>query len=393
MNQLSLEEAILEAGGTSTANNRPSLISATQYLEMVSTLDSLGAHFTDILESADLAHIGGPLVLTNRPSFSCSAKRLPDGSFALFVPMGVPARLRVLARLLLRFWGKESRVQVVRSVFDNIPNEKDSVPPQLRPVFLEELTPDLYWDELNKLDESIEIDDIFENDVRELVHLGLVFMASHEFSHVLHGHFDLLSRKRTEDLGIDRSELRKGMEVDADAGASAIAMRILMKDVERAAKSQSDVSIERGWLRLAYVVTLVFAITDSHRKFAYAYQQTDYNHPMVRCELFFSSAAKSISGSEEAKQLWQKTSTEGWMRCIFALNDLTLEAYSGKYGHLPDGVPHAPLHALIYSPGFGDKTDLWTREEMQKSLSLVNKIRAFLPIFTRSKNNAEKLAG
>ncbi len=384
MNQLSLEEALRLAGGAITANNKPNLISANQYLDMVSTLDSLGAHFTEILESADLAHIGGPLVLTNSPSFSCSAKVLPDGSFALFVPMGVPARLRVLARLLLRFWGKESRIRVVRSVFDNIPNEKDSVPPQLRPIFLEELTSDPYWNELNKLDESIEIDGTFETDVRELVHLGLVFMASHEFSHVLHGHFDLMSRARTEDLGIDQSALRKGMEVDADAGASAIAMRVLMKDVESAAKSHLDVSIATGWLRLAYVVTLIFAVTDSHRKFAYGYQQSYYNHPMVRCELFFSSATKSISGSKEAKQLWQKKSTEGWMKCVFALNDLTREAWSGKYGNLPDGVPHAPLHALLYGAGFG-KTDLWTLEEMQKSLSLVNKIRAFLPIFTSRK--------
>src|SRR5438552_1456332 len=102
--------------------------------------------------------------------FGCRTRRVEGGGYALLVPLGMPARIKVLARLLLGYWGRERGARVIRSALDNIAGDPRSVPPMLQAVFLEDLPAEQFWSGLGQLDSSIGADaQPFEADVQELV--------------------------------------------------------------------------------------------------------------------------------------------------------------------------------------------------------------------------------
>jgi hypothetical protein len=304
---------------------------------------------------------------------------------AILIPLGMVARTRVMARLLLRHWmTPDDQIQrVIRSPVDAIDDDPESIPPMLQPLFLETLEPDAFWDGLLKLDRSIELEPPYEGDVRELVHLGLVFFLSHEFTHALHGHLDLLDRARAGQVTMPIERIRRGIEIDADDGAAAISMLAMQRDIQQAvAAGQDDVSVARGWLRLTYVVTMLFAITDTVRKHFPGYQSGAYNHPMVRCELFFVSVGRALHDSpKQVLTDWRDVSTQGWLKCLQALELLNVEAMSGKFGALPAGRCFAPLHAMNYgvSPFGVSNRALW--DLVQEAHTLLAEVRSLLPLF------------
>jgi hypothetical protein len=129
---------------------------------------------------------------------------------------------------------------------------------------------------------------------------------------------------------------------------------------------------------------MLFAITDTVRKHFPGYESGAYNHPMVRCELFFESARRAMAGSsEEARELWRDVSTQGWMKCIEALEQLNLEALQGKYGELPPERHMAPLHAMIYSIVPMGPTDRALLDLMQETQPVLAEVRKLLPLFGR----------
>ncbi|MBI4277568.1 MAG: hypothetical protein HY660_03845 [Armatimonadetes bacterium] len=384
MTPLTLHDAIAIAGGLATAENCPGVIPLDHFAQLGATTASVGQHFDQVLVRAKRRHQGA-IALTMSPSFSCQVRPLGDDRFVLLVPLGMPARTRVLARLLLRYWGRERGVRVIRSALDDVPGDADAVPPLLKPVFLEDFEPDTFWERLRELDASIDTDPRTEPDVLELVHLALVYLLSHEFTHVLHGHFDLLERVRSGEVDLTRDDVRRGIELDADDGAAALSMLILKDDVDRAvAAGQRGQSQAVGWLRLSYVVTMLFAITDAHRKFLGAYERGAYNHPMVRCEFFLEAAGRSLDAPKRVRDTWLANSTEGWKRCVQALDDLNLDALRGDFGKLPEGVHPAPLHTLLYSATPVGVTDRATLETLIEAHRLVHRIREHLPIFRKS---------
>lgn len=382
MSELTLESAIDLAGGPVTAENCPSVIPIDQFAEFVMTITSVGKHFDRILSRTKSTQ-SGAIALTMSPAFACKVRTV-QGGFALLVPLGMPARMSILARLLLRYWGREKGVRIIRSVLDDVAGDADAVPPMLKPLFLEDFEPEKFWANLDDLDKAIDADPRTEPDVRELVHLSLVYLLSHEFTHVFHGHFDLLARSRLENLGLSDTDIRRGIETDADDGAAAISMIILMDDIDRALAAGQPVQLELGWLRLAYAVTMLFAITDAHRKFLGAYEEGAYNHPMVRCELFIEGATRSMDAADSALELWRTNSTAGWLRCVQALEDLNLDALGGTFGKLPQGIRPAPLHTLIYSAVTGGLTDQAVLDQCREARELMTRVRALLPLFQNS---------
>jgi hypothetical protein len=297
--------------------------------------------------------------------------------------MGVPARLRVLSRLLLSYWHIDSCPRFIRSPLDDVPGDREAIPPLLKPLFLENGDSD-FWDQLHELDRTIELDDRFEPNVQELVAVALMFLISHEFTHVLHGHFELLKRVANEALSLSPAEIRRGIEIDGDDGAAAITLWIQKELIDEAQAAGRHANQELGWLRLAYAVTMIFAISDAYQKYFGAYDRDSYNHPMVRCELFFHSAQRSIAGLEDAQQSWVRNSGEGWKKCLMALENLTMDALTGKFGKPPNGAKPAPLHTLNYSCAPFGPTDRETMRKCHEAMDLLLKVRRLLPAFADS---------
>jgi len=382
MSIFSLQEAIDLAGGSVTPENCPSVFPVDHFLQISIQLQGIGRQLDGILKKSGSETWGG-MALTLSSSFSCKVRPIQDKGYAILIPIGVPARLRVLSRLLLSYWHLDSSPRFIRSPLDDVPGDRDAIPPLLKPLFLETVDTD-YWDQLQELDRTIELDDGFEPDIQELVAIALIFLISHEFTHILHGHFDLMKRAENETLSLSQAEIRRGIEIDGDDGAAAISLWIQNELINEARAAVQQANQELGWLRLAYAVTMIFAISDAHQKYFGAYDRDSYNHPMVRCELFLQSAQRAISGPEGVQQSWVLNSSEGWKKCIMALENLTMDALSGKFGKLPEGVTPAPLHTLNYSGVPLGPTDWETMRKCREATNLLLKIRRLLPVFANS---------
>jgi hypothetical protein len=377
---MNLEDAMNLYGGPLTLNDFPAIIPPRAALSILGTLSLLIKNYEALFPRYGFE---GSIViaLTNSPGFSCRVRVLDDGTYAILVPVGMPARVRSLARLLLRHWGQESKVMLLRSLRDNIFDQDKTIPPLLQPIMLIDPEYDNFWDQLADLEKAAALDARFEPDLLELVHLALLYLVSHEISHVLNGHFALNERAKNEDLGLTPQEIRRGIELDADDNAAAVTMYIMHHDIAEARKAGRDEHYATGWLRLGYVVTLLFGMYDAQRKYLFAYDTNEYNHPVVRCELFIQGAVRSFDGPEDARQELEETLSQGWKNCVFAFNDLNLDAMQGLFGKLPEGADLAPLHALIYA-----QTDTMAIGRLlEDSNELLRKTRALLPIYQNSK--------
>lgn len=152
-----LNEAVALAGGWVTPESSPAVIPPEQLRSMMATIAMLGPAYDIILNRYNFKG-GIALALTNSPEFTCQAKRLGGDKYAILVPLGMPARVRVLAHILLRYWGRETGVQFVRSLRDNLPVTDDSVPKLLHPLFLNQPNFEGYWDSLHDLDQIVSAD-------------------------------------------------------------------------------------------------------------------------------------------------------------------------------------------------------------------------------------------
>lgn len=390
MSNLTLEEAIDLTGGPVTKENCPAVIPLDHILSINVSLMGIGQRFTKILDQT-APDIWGAVALTNSTAYGCQVRPIENNGYAVLVPVGLIARIRVLSRLLLFYWKVDKAPRFIRSPLDNVPGDRDAIPPLLKPLFLDEDEPN-FWEQLLELDKTIKLEELAENDVQELVHVAILFIVSHEFTHILHGHFDLLRRAETEKLPLSMAEIRRGIELDADDGGTAIAIKIQNDAIEDAqAKGENVNLVGLGSLRLTYAVTMVFAITDTHQKYFGAYDEGSYNHPMVRCELFLNSANHCLKNvPESVKELWVANSTEGWKRCILALENLTMDALLGKFGKLAEGVQPAPIHTLNYSATPNGATDRETLRKCKLAYKLMWDVRKLLPVFADTFSRASR---
>ena len=389
MSNLTLDEAIDLAGGPVTEENCPAVIPLDHFLSICVSLMDIGQRFTKILDQTD-PDIWGAVGLTNSTAYGCQVRPIENNGYAVLVPVGLIARIRVLARLLLSYWKVDKAPRIIRSPLDNVPGDRDAIPPLLKPLFLDEDEPD-FWEQLLELNKTVTLEELAENDVQELVHVAMLFIVSHEFTHILHGHFDLLRRADTEKLPLTMAEIRRGIELDADDGGAAIAIKIQNDAIEDARARGENVNLGLGWLRLTYAVTMVFAITDTHQKYFGVYDEGSYNHPMVRCELFLNSADNCLKNvPESVMEQWVTNSTEGWKRCVLALENLTMDAWSGKFGKLAEGVQPAPIHTLNYSATPNGATDRETLRKCKLAYKLMWNVRKLLPIFADTFSRASQ---
>lgn len=289
------------------------------------------------------------ICLTPSTSMACALHQHGGGVFTIIVPLGVAARLRILARLLLEYWGKERRVQFLNSPLDKIAADNWHVPSRLRPLFGKNAYQDdtTFWEELAALDTLLSPVPETENDVLELQHLALVHLIAHEFTHAWEKHFSIL-RSDPADLHLDRYNLRpedleKCVELHADIIAAELSTRILQSQIALAPE-EADADLGRGFVRLAYVVMMLYSLYDPERKYLYAYDEDRYTHPLVRREmtLNFIERVVSIFFPDKFDDLMNNV-LYGWEKCIWAVNDMNLDAMSGRFGEIEPNKLYFPI--------------------------------------------------
>jgi hypothetical protein len=379
----SISDEIANAGGAVTFENCPKVLPQEHLTLIHQDILQIAGNFSDFLIAKGFNDRWGAITLTLSSSFSCRVTAVDGGGFAILIPLGFPARIRVLARILLRYWDNLLSIRTIQSPLDDLKMSKENIPDLLKPLLLNESNKE-FWDQLFLLDKSLDIDEKFEPDVRELVYYSLLFLLSHEFTHIAHGHFELNARiKDSELLNDQKTLLIRGMEIDADDGASQLLLFVVLQDIQRVMSLGQETSLETCYLRLAYAVPMIFAISHTYNKFFGKYDAGNYNHPMVRCELFFNSIHQRLHGSPFIEP-WLSASSEGFSKCVLALDQLNFEIATGRFGKVPDFKNLVLYHTLQYSTTQGGPTDYYTQKKCQEAIRLRNEVRKLLPFFGAS---------
>lgn len=347
MSPLRLDDVIAIGGGRLDSEDVPAAIPPATLAAVQATLGFMQCVFAAERPN-DHCHVR--IILTRSDALACRVFQLVDKSCVILVPCGLVGRLRTLSRLLLRYWNRGSDAAFANSPLDEIPPEAWEVPPALSPLFDPKETGEPFWQHLQTLDATLDVDldPLTAVDVGELMHLGLVFLLFHEWAHVRFRHFAFLEHVSQADP--DQINLvRRGLELHADYISGNWAAMLFLHQVG------PDVGAEtlfRGFMRQSYVWTLLMGIFDSHKKFVGIYQHGDYNHPLIRLEIIRKGAYDYMRMNAAGQTaLWHRAELEGWTRAIHAFWDLNVEALSGKFGDLPGGALAYPLQALNYGIG------------------------------------------
>ena len=294
------------------------------------------------------------------PSLVCRTRPLEDGSVAILVPLGLPVRIRILARILLGYFGQESITRFANSLLDDIPESDWRIAPSLIPVFGEFVDESAHWRQLGILDSQLELNPEIEPAVYDLLWVALCYLTCHEFAHAIRGHFSVVEQIRSNSQTIQKlggeNNLRKALEIDADAVATSLMLLITREKME-AEGVAGDASSAFFWI--GYAFTLIFGLYDSRRKALNLYSKAFYPHPIVRHALILDFAELAFAQNDPAmEKSWTETSIKGWHECVSALRHLDVDVFMGKFGtarnneELAKFVPVTAMNYTIFDTSY-----------------------------------------
>jgi hypothetical protein len=289
------------------------------------------------------------LFLVHSISNVCTIHCHDSKNATVVVPLGLVARLRVLSKLLLRYWGKESRILLNSSPLDKIDENCWKVPDKLRPLFCSYDSDDQFWRDLMALEDILELSNDFAPDVLELLHLALVHAIGHEVAHFWQRHFDLQALHLTDkDLarwGFSLKDLNKAIELHADAAAGQLSQSIFLSQAKIAYGGNARDNCIRGFLRFGYAFSLLYSLYEPQRKYLYAYDNDRYSHPFVRRDVAIGKATAWVRERRwDLLPLWSQYENEGFQRFEWAMADLNLECMTGKFGVVEKDEMVYPIH-------------------------------------------------
>ena len=245
------------------------------------------------------------VVLTRSTSFSPTTRRVASGQFVILVPVGLFARVRVLARLLLRFWDRPSQFAFVNPAQDKYPTNV-WIPKRLAPIFATAMQDDdeRYWASLAELNRGMTIpaqeDKCGWTRMLKWVYL---FMFMHELGHVLLRHHDfvdwLATAPKRVKAGLTQDQVLRGLELQSDYLGADLSTKVafseffISQSADPEPRSRSVFLDPEPFAAKAlwqwYSVSLLLSAFDTHLKSIEAY--TPCNTTLTR-----SFVAKSHSG-------------------------------------------------------------------------------------------------
>jgi hypothetical protein len=373
MNQ---EDIIFMLGGKVTYDNLPSSFPS----EFFSLFCEFPLAFTRIRISdyASNTDCRVDLEITNSPSVACRSREISRGNYLIVVPMGALVRIRVLSRILLRYWHRSDAPDFEPQ---DITGDEQRIPPALFPIFNENYSD--YWHGIDSFDETLDMAE-FESDVQALVVLAFYFLVGHELAHVLRRH-EFIIAKMVAELSPSPSQLKAVLwrfaEIDADImGLHWALHQISYATAARraAAKNQSDKDKvsnppELAWVRLAYAVTLVFGSYDVWRRELGNYSAGRYPHPLARWQI--SSAVvreyvrlDALHSRDDKLDALTRQQEFGYIKCTDAFKWLDYDIKHEVFGPPNPGSEFTSITTLIIDESnhdviqreFWKDTDLYT---------------------------------
>lgn len=343
VNRLPLSHASIISmyGGIACAETIETLLSSEVYASVSNSVQFIQNGFNAILVNEGKQKVCH-FYLVNSASYVCRMHSLTDGDAIIVLPVGMIARLSVGARMLLQYWDKNCEFHLMNGVTDDIEEVNWTMPEKLIPLFGPYKPEDesQFWQDILELNRSIELPSLYEEDVVNLLHLGIVHLAAHEFGHFWQRHSVLKTIDVKNEFlvrhNLTHADIKKGIELHADAVAGGLSMLVMLAQIKPNPGVQDDLNtLYCAFLRLSYIATMLYGLYEPRRKYIGAYDNDDsYTHPLVRRQLAVRSANSRLKYSEFSQLLpvWHQAELEGWVRCIQALNCMNMDCWEGKYG-------------------------------------------------------------
>ena len=367
------QEFILIAGGEVDRSKLPPSVNKNDYKIFSNWLDVLQGFVNGYTSETGL-QVTLHFILS--PSLACRTKPLEDGSVAILLPLGMLVRVRILARILLRYFKKNSEIRFANSLMDDIPESDWGIAPDLNPVFGEIADESSHWQLLENLNAKTKLDKDIEPAVNDLLWVAFCYLTFHELAHAVRGHFSIVDGLRRDSKALQQiggdGDLRKALEIDADSIATSLMLMLSLKQMDIEGRS-AEMSSAFFWI--GYTFTLVLGLYDSRRKALSLYSKGIYPHPIVRHSLIMDFIDGSISQNPPT---WKETMTDskvsGWNKCVDALRQLDVEVFKGKFGtnskNTKQLVTFIPVTAMNYT--IFDQT--FIADDVREARALTHKV-------------------
>lgn len=371
-----VEKRLKEEGGAVTLDMVGRVLHCRHFADMLAST----AFFELQLNRLAVANGAGSLSIhpTGSIGMATGISRISDRHTMILLPVGAMARAMIMHRLLLSYWDQpDPRINIVGSILDWPPVDR-SIPTELIPLLRDSEDDEKWWDQLDRLDQLIALDEPrLEDDVAELNHLFLSMVLAHEAAHILRHHHDLqpmiddgrLPRRLTTpgDPPPTPAELYRAIEVDADVVSTSIVLSTMLGQL--AGHPKTDLG--RGLMRLGYAMMAMYALYDPHRMALREYDSTShYLHPTVRFQLVQSATADSAARFGVA-EVFDEPFDYGCQRCFAALEGLELDIFAQRRFASTDSERRkCVIHALRITDASQPKIDKLAMQAQEEWLPL-----------------------
>lgn len=385
----------MHGGYFHNCENYTELFSEESYSKISYVFSRIVNNFFNLFKSECKDNESYYVVMTNSQSLRCEIKKF-GALWVALVPAGLIARLLVISRIFIQN-ATRGMIQIINDKF----NEQEFyikrssaawIPPKLRPLFLESYS-SKFWQELDELNQITHGSNPIETESYELLYVSLLYVLSHEFSHILHDHLNAKIQICSSATGLTGAEISRGLELDADFGAVAYAFIHLASGIQQDnEKNDAKATIENAFFRMSFGVAMLFGIYDTIKPTISDYSYGYYCHPETRCNIFFESANLFFaSNMNNYINLWKHYGRRGFASCVSCFNWLTLDAISGKFGKASTENTCCLFTSLIEDPNPNSKINELLFHNMKHEIALLCKIQSFMPYYFSKNYNAINL--
>ncbi len=346
-------------GGPFDPVTLPASFSTTHFqnLETILTAFATGRWPEGLTEgSLDLSHrkYSFQIVFVNNPSMDVRLHPLTRDSYLAVIPIGLYARMYILACRLITYWKRQRPKKFETSFLDTHYEGTWRVPPLVAPIFEFYEDIGIFWDQVDKFQRASQIDDLMWYDAVRVINVALSFALFHEQAHLIWEH-----RNPIRDFLIDSSEgmapvrrlVRKGFELQADIDAASLAVATFQGGIDAEGYADDDQKVSNDFLRIGYAYTLTFGAFDPWLRSFATYRRQDHPHPIVRHNAVLESTwFRLTTVSPRWAALWGRHAAFGFEKCIDALNWLSSDCLESLPRPGPDDEwrPLIPVHSLCY---------------------------------------------
>jgi hypothetical protein len=278
-----------------------------------------------------------------------------DDRYLVVIPIGLYARMYILACRLITYWPLEEPKAFEASILDSNYEGVWQIPQLVKPIFdfYKDDELNLFWQDVDRFQCASSFNDRMWYDVTRVINASLLFALLHEWAHLIWQHrnpINDLIAPLTKEMDPVRRLVRKGFELQADIDAATPGVASAKGGIEADGYKDDNQKVGTDFVRIGYAYTMIFGAFDPWQRSFEAYQRRDHPHPIIRHYSVLESTWLTLKKDEPEHwaELWAFNAKYGFKKCIEALNWLSHDCMSVPSDSRSGAPLMIPVHALCH---------------------------------------------